>query len=261
MMMMMMPIFVVVKKVVDGDTVHVIDTTTKKKHKIRINGIDAPEISQSWGAESKRHLETLVNPTIDKKQQQQQQPLLLLLSNDGEKDRYGRLLGKLFLIDLNPGNPKIKDIQLLMLRGGHAWWYSKYDNTQAYSDAFDAARAEGVGLWSDSAAAAAAIPPWEYRRRHQRAAKIANMIIAAKLGSKETKVFLIHELSSTFSVSKKMAQELVRKAQLDEEEEDEEEEEEKSDETYQQRQQQQQQHLTLTNSIHTLYDKTFDKKF
>ena len=44
-----------VVKVSDGDTVHVLDQT-RRKHKIRLGGIDAPERKQAFGKKSKENL-------------------------------------------------------------------------------------------------------------------------------------------------------------------------------------------------------------
>ena len=43
----------------DGDTIHVL-TNDKKKYKIRLNGIDAPESSQDYGNKSKENLKRYI---------------------------------------------------------------------------------------------------------------------------------------------------------------------------------------------------------
>ena len=73
-----------VVKVSDGDTIWVLDT--KKKVKVRLLGIDAPEIKQAFGEESRMILARLI-----KKQN-------VIVVGDG-KDRYGRLIGKVLLDD------------------------------------------------------------------------------------------------------------------------------------------------------------------
>lgn len=68
-----------VAKVSDGDTITILDAGNNQ-HKIRLNGIDAPEKSQAFGQKSRVHLSSLVsgnNVTVVYK----------------SKDRYGRVLG------------------------------------------------------------------------------------------------------------------------------------------------------------------------
>jgi micrococcal nuclease len=48
-----------VVSIADGDTITVLDTD-KKQHKVRLNGIDAPEKKQAFGAKSKARLGELV---------------------------------------------------------------------------------------------------------------------------------------------------------------------------------------------------------
>jgi endonuclease YncB( thermonuclease family) len=66
----------------DGDSITIIDTGNKQ-HKIRLLGIDAPEINQSYGQKSKQSLFELVNGRhieIEFK----------------KKDKFGRTIGKVF---------------------------------------------------------------------------------------------------------------------------------------------------------------------
>jgi endonuclease YncB( thermonuclease family) len=48
-----------VVKITDGDTVHVLDST-QERHKIRLQGIDAPERKQAFGKRSKEYLSDFV---------------------------------------------------------------------------------------------------------------------------------------------------------------------------------------------------------
>ncbi len=66
----------------DGDSITIIDAGNKQ-HKIRLLGIDAPEINQSYGQKSKQSLFELVNGRqieIEFK----------------KKDKFGRTIGKVF---------------------------------------------------------------------------------------------------------------------------------------------------------------------
>ncbi|WP_412478507.1 thermonuclease family protein [Azonexus sp. IMCC34839] len=132
-----------VTDIADGDTLTILDSS-KRQVKVRLAGIDAPEKGQPFGNRSKNNLADLVfNKTI--------------MVEAEKQDRYGRTIGKVF----HSG----KDINLLQVRAGLAWWYEKYRKEQSpadqrlYQDAEQQARAQRVGLWSDPAPVA----PWDFR--------------------------------------------------------------------------------------------------
>jgi len=60
-----------------------------------------------------------------------------------------------------------RDVGLVMVGEGMAWWYRAYANEQsaedqkAYESAEDLARTARRGLWQDKSP----IPPWEWRRK------------------------------------------------------------------------------------------------
>jgi endonuclease YncB( thermonuclease family) len=69
--------------IADGDTLTVLDASNRQ-HKIRLDGIDAPESSQDFGSRAKQSLSDLVfGKTVN------------VISS--KKDRYGRTLGKVTL--------------------------------------------------------------------------------------------------------------------------------------------------------------------
>jgi endonuclease YncB( thermonuclease family) len=86
---------------------------SKKKVKVRLLGIDAPEIKQAFGEESKMILIRLI----------EKQNVIVVGNN---KDRYGRLIGKVLLDD--------RDINLEMIKAGAAWHYKKYQADQLEAD-------------------------------------------------------------------------------------------------------------------------------
>ena len=69
-------------KVVDGDTIHVLQNNLTKK--IRLLYIDAPEIKQDYGVESKLFLSNIL---LNKK----------VIIHSDSKDRYGRELGEVYI--------------------------------------------------------------------------------------------------------------------------------------------------------------------
>lgn len=127
----------------DGDTLTVLDDA-KVQHKIRLSGIDAPELARPFGQRSKEHLSALVfGKSIE--------------VETGKQDRYKRTLGKIVLDG--------RDVNLAMVVAGLAWHYKKYEREQSaadrlfYDDAEKEARLAGRGLWKD----AWHVTPWEWR--------------------------------------------------------------------------------------------------
>ena len=72
-----------VVRVTDGDTIVVLDTNSAQ-HKIRLQGIDAPERGQAYGTKSKEHLSDSVAGKF------------VVVEYD-KRDRYERILGKVLL--------------------------------------------------------------------------------------------------------------------------------------------------------------------
>ena len=127
-----------VVKVADGDTITVLDAS-KTQHKIRLQGIDAPEKGQAFGKVSRQYLAGMVAGREVRVAWQ-------------KRDRYQRILGTVFVDG--------KEANLEMLKAGLAWHYKKYDSTPAYAQVEYEARAKKVGLWGDPNQ----IPPWEFRK-------------------------------------------------------------------------------------------------
>ena len=113
--------------VTDGDTITVLDTTNTQ-YRIRLDRIDAPERRQAFGAKSKQFLSSLIF----------EKNVRIIYE---KKDRYGRILGIVFLGE--------NEINLTMIQHGMAWHYSHYDNTERYAAAEREARQKKIGLWID----------------------------------------------------------------------------------------------------------------
>jgi endonuclease YncB( thermonuclease family) len=128
----------------DGDTITVLDGS-KQQHKVRLEGIDAPESAQAFGQKSKQSLSDMVfgrNVTVV----------------SSKTDRYGRALGKVTL--------EGKSINYVQVMYGMAWFYRAYskdlssEDAKAYEQAEQTARTDKRGLWADPSPVA----PWEFRR-------------------------------------------------------------------------------------------------
>ena len=136
-----------VVSVADGDTITVLDSQ-KTQHKIRLQGIDAPERAQAFGNKSKQSLHEMVHGkqvTVDYQ----------------KKDKYGRVVGKILLNNT--------DVCLEQLKRGMAWHFKQYANEQpkedqeTYSLAEQQAKTELKGLWKDKQP----VPPWEFRKQNK----------------------------------------------------------------------------------------------
>jgi len=131
-----------VPRVVDGDTVDI------RGERVRLEGIDAPEISQtcprrlfgSWacGKAAAKELERLIGGRR-------------LTCDSRGTDRYGRMLGICYVDG--------RDINKEMVREGYAWAFVKYSTSYVHEET--EARQERVGIWRGGKAE----PPWEYREQ------------------------------------------------------------------------------------------------
>ncbi|MCL2830724.1 MAG: thermonuclease family protein [Betaproteobacteria bacterium] len=135
-----------VVRVADGDTITVL-SSNNERHKIRLLGIDAPEIKQVHGQRARQHLSDLVNG----------RKLTIIWQR---RDKYRRIIGKPLLDG--------RDVGLAQIEAGHAWHYKQYQGQQLHADraiyaaSEERARAARLGLWNDPNP----IPPWDFRRRY-----------------------------------------------------------------------------------------------
>ncbi|HEO8743581.1 TPA: thermonuclease family protein [Campylobacter upsaliensis] len=134
-----------VSKVIDGDTIELLAKTSKEnpynhiaKLKIRLYGIDAPELKQAYGKEAKEFLSALVL----------KQEVSLIIEN---KDKYDRFVGTLFL--------KGQDINKEMVKNGYAHAYESFSKKYLAEQAD--AKMFKLGLWQDEKA----VKPSEFRRK------------------------------------------------------------------------------------------------
>ncbi|HBJ35564.1 MAG TPA: nuclease, partial [Planctomycetaceae bacterium] len=129
-----------VVSVADGDTVTVL--VNKEQVRVRLEGIDAPESNQSFGARAKQALSGLVfGKTVT-------------IKKTGT-DRFGRTLGVIMVGDL--------DANAKMIEDGWAWHYKQYNQENRLAQLEDAARQAKRGLWADPSPLA----PWEFRARQR----------------------------------------------------------------------------------------------
>lgn len=132
-----------VVRVADGDTLTVADNSGGR-YKIRLAGIDAPELAQPFGRQSRDALSTAARDKA-------------VHVRWRERDQFDRVLGTVYVGDVNINEQQVRD--------GWAWRYL-HSRDAGLAAAERAARADRAGLWSSSQPE----PPWEFRRREQRAA-------------------------------------------------------------------------------------------
>ena len=130
------PLFAFSAKVIktsDGDTITVLQD--KQQIKVRLFGIDAPELKQPYGKKSKQFLANLIaGEEVE----------------ESGKDRYKRTIGTIYLNGA--------DINAQMVANGYAWAYRKF--SKKYTPQESQAKKQGLGLWRDKEP----IPPWEWRK-------------------------------------------------------------------------------------------------
>ncbi|MBQ7652287.1 MAG: thermonuclease family protein [Victivallales bacterium] len=126
--------------VFDGDTIRVLDAQ-RMQHKIRLDAIDAPETGQAYGTQAKKYLSSLVVG----------REVRIVYT---EKDRYGRILGTVFI-----GN---NNVNLMVVEAGYAWHYVYFAKDKLeYAAAEARAKKSRRGLWADTRPP---LPPWDYRK-------------------------------------------------------------------------------------------------
>lgn len=122
----------------DGDTITVL--VERRQVKVRLADIDAPELGQPFGANSKRSLSELCFGKT------------AVLDVRG-RDRYQRTIAQVTCAGT--------DANAEQVRRGMAWTYTRYApaDSPLYA-AQAAARTELRGLWVDRSP----VPPWDWRR-------------------------------------------------------------------------------------------------
>ena len=111
---------------------------------MRLFDVDAPEIGQPHGEQSRNYLARLVAGRT------------VLIENRGH-DQFGRILG---VVTLQDGTVVNTDL----IASGMAWRY-RHSESRQYKRLEREARSSRRGLWKDRAPE----PPWVWREKHPRA--------------------------------------------------------------------------------------------
>jgi len=127
-----------VVKVSDGDTIVVL-TSKNEQVKIRLEGVDCPELKQPFGMKAKQATSDLC---FNKQ---------VRVVKSG-KDRYGRTLAYVYVGKVCVNKELVKR--------GMAWHYKKYNKDSELAKLEVLARKAKVGLWAQGKA----IAPWVWRK-------------------------------------------------------------------------------------------------
>jgi micrococcal nuclease len=142
--------------VTDGDTISVL--TGGRAVKVRLEGIDCPELEQPYGRVAKQF-------TSDR-------AFGRLVDVTGTTtDRYGRLIGRVVVNG--------EDLSLTLIAAGLAWHYTEYSSDRQLAAAEQAARRAHAGLWSQRDP----VPPWVARRAPSAASSAASRASPAPVTS------------------------------------------------------------------------------
>jgi endonuclease YncB( thermonuclease family) len=127
-----------VSRVHDGDSLTFV--TTEVQLRVRLVDIDAPELAQPFGKQSREALATLCTD----------RPARIV---EQGKDRYGRILARVTCAGVDAGAEQV--------RRGHAWVFVRFapKGSPLYKVQAEA-RQRRVGLWADPKP----LEPWEWRR-------------------------------------------------------------------------------------------------
>ena len=128
--------------VTNGDTLTLL--IGKTRYKIRLAGIDAPELNQAFGAKARQTLSARVFGKTVKVQSR-------------GRDRHGKILGIVW------ADGQCANVECV--RAGMAWHSATHSSSAVLAQAEQKARAKRAGLWVDKNP----VPPWEFRRRSAKA--------------------------------------------------------------------------------------------
>jgi endonuclease YncB( thermonuclease family) len=132
-----------VSRIVDGDRIVV--TSQGSDYRIRLGGMDAPELNQPWGVAAAQALRRRLAGRF-----------VVVDWSGTDRSQY-----RIGVVRLNG-----EDQNLYMLYQGLAWYDPHYgipqdeEGRRRYAAAENEAREAGLGLWSDRDP----IPPWDWRR-------------------------------------------------------------------------------------------------
>jgi micrococcal nuclease len=134
-----------VVQVDDGDSITVV--RGRQQVRIRLDGIDCPEVGQDFGRRARQFTARWIGKTVSVEPR--------------EADEYGRLVARV--------RAQGEDLSIELVKAGLAWHYRRYSSDSALARAEREARDARLGLWGQPNP----IPPWDYRHRSRQAPRPA----------------------------------------------------------------------------------------
>ena len=160
-----------IRRVIDGDSLEVkyagLFSFLRRSFPVRLYGIDAPELAQPYGQESRKQLEALVRRGGIRME---------VIATD----RYGRTVGLLYR-----RRRRGQSVNAEMVRSGMAWWYRRYGGRDlGFPEAEAEAKRRRRGVWRHGDRIRR---PWDYRadlrRARQRRRRIRRVLIWIMMGA------------------------------------------------------------------------------
>ena len=157
-------------RVIDGDSLEVkyagLFSFLTKPFPVRLYGIDAPELAQPYGQESRKQLAALVRRGG-------------VRMDAMATDRYGRTVGLLYR------RRRGQSVNVEMVRSGMAWWYRRYGGRDlGFPEAEAEAKRRRRGVWRHGDRIRR---PWDYRadlrRTRQRRRRIRRVLTWVLIGA------------------------------------------------------------------------------
>ena len=133
-----------VVEVTDGDTITIEQINGGKRAKVRLYGIDCPEMGQPYSEEAKAFVvQMALHKAVDIRETQQ------------GRDSQGRFV---VIVDI----PGVGSLQDMLIYAGLAWVYTQWcQNCGTWEAMQREARAQRRGLWAGNKP----VPPWEWRHK------------------------------------------------------------------------------------------------
>jgi micrococcal nuclease len=123
--------------ITDGDSITIL-TDQKQQIKVRLEGIDCPELHQDFGTRAKQVTSDLC---FGKTVRVEQTGI----------DKYRRMLANVFVGDVS--------VNKELIRKGMAWHYKQSNHDSELAEMENQARRAKVGLWAQENP----VPPWDWR--------------------------------------------------------------------------------------------------